>query len=320
MCSERSGSNFITKLLNGHSQICGPSTKHIMNPLLRNLFRYEALEKEENWNEVLIDVLRLLNLEFSIWNKNFELSELKYNVDKGDVKGLLNYIFESEAKASGKTQLFIKEIKLYEFFPYLLVNYPNAKFVYQTRDPRDVALSWKKNLTHYGGIVNAAKQWKLDQQQSLKNYHLLKKSSRSYILKYEDIISDVEFHSNELLGFLGLKYEGEMINFHKDSLTQKNAGTQKAWKNLSRGVISNNSGKFENELSEIEIKIIEKICFFEMKQLGYKTKYSLEDLDQINDVDIEHFNETEINNLPYEIHGGVLNNMAAKKIFYQKII
>lgn len=27
MCSERSGSNFITKLMNNHSQICGPSTK-----------------------------------------------------------------------------------------------------------------------------------------------------------------------------------------------------------------------------------------------------------------------------------------------------
>jgi hypothetical protein len=46
MCSERSGSNFITKVMNGHEDICGPSTKHIINPVARNFYRYGNLMDE----------------------------------------------------------------------------------------------------------------------------------------------------------------------------------------------------------------------------------------------------------------------------------
>src|SRR5699024_6329855 len=121
-----SGSNFVTKLLNGHSNICGPSTKHIINPLARNLFRYEPVEKEKNWDELLKDIYRLLNVSFSIWERSFSLEELKTEVPAGNVKKLIQYIFNEEAKANGKKQVFIKENHVYEFLPFLLYNFPEA--------------------------------------------------------------------------------------------------------------------------------------------------------------------------------------------------
>ena len=64
ICSERSGSNFITKLLNGHPNICGPATKHIINPVARNLFRYGDLSVESNWHELLQDIYELISVSF----------------------------------------------------------------------------------------------------------------------------------------------------------------------------------------------------------------------------------------------------------------
>ena len=85
MCSERSGSNFIQKLLNGHNNICGPSTKHIINPVARNLFRYGDLTQKQNWDELLIDIHRLISISFSIWKKEFSLDDLHTLAPIGDI-------------------------------------------------------------------------------------------------------------------------------------------------------------------------------------------------------------------------------------------
>src|SRR5699024_7747393 len=100
MCSERSGSNFITKILNGHSKICGPATKHIINPVARNLFRNEPIEKADNWNELLADIENLINVDFSSWKSSFDFEDLKCLAPKGEVNSLLRNIFYKDRKST----------------------------------------------------------------------------------------------------------------------------------------------------------------------------------------------------------------------------
>ena len=318
MCSERSGSNFITKLLNGHSKICGPSTKHIINPLARNIFRYEPLDDNENWNELLKDIHNLINVNFSVWKKTFSMDDLACLAPVGDVASLIRNIFKEEAKANGKQHVFIKENQVYEFMPFLLLNFSESKYIYQVRDPRDMALSWKKNLNSYGGVVVAARQWKLDQQNTLKNYNELKKRGRAFFVRYEDLITDPIKYIRQILCFIGLSYEETILDFHKDALTKKNAGMQEAWNNLSKGVISNNKEKYLLELAEEEIKAIEKICYEEMIYLGYKPKYTELELNKISDGYLDELEKTEDETLAYARTKGVLDNMEAKKCFYKK--
>jgi len=320
MCSERSGSNFITKLLNGHNNICGPSTKHIINPVARNLFRYGDISKQDNWDELLIDMHRLISVDFSIWKKSFTIDNLKALAPVGDIVSLIKNIFSEEAKANGKQHVFIKENHVYEFLPFLLLNFPEAKYIYMVRDPRDMALSWKKNTDHPGGVVKAAKQWQKDQQNTLKNYRELKNIGKAYLIKYEDLISDSDKYIKEIIDFLGLPYDENIKNFHQDELTQKNATMQKAWNNLSKEIIKNNKKKYLNELTQEEIQIIEKICYFEMIHLGYEPENIKDKLDIISDKKIEEFNQYELETLKYKRSEGVKLNMEAKKNFYEKLI
>src|SRR5699024_6913312 len=237
MCSERSGSNFITKILNGHSNICGPATKHIINPVARNLFRNEPIEKADNWNELLADIENLINVDFSSLKSSFDFEDLKCLAPKGEVNSLLRNIFYKEASKFDKQHLFIKENVVYEFLPFILLNFPESKFIYQVRDPRDMALSWKKNPVHPGGVIKAARQWQKDQQSTLKSFNELKKLNKGYRLKYEELITEPEKYTREMVKFLGFSYESQMMEFYKDGMTQKNAKTQQAWNNLSKGVM-----------------------------------------------------------------------------------
>lgn len=320
MCSERSGSNLITKLLDGHSDICGPSTKHIFNPVVRNLFRYEPLSKAANWDALLQDIDRLMNVEFSVWRKTFSFDELVRLAPAGDVVALIRNIFQEEAKANRKKHVFVKENHVYEFFPFLLINFPNARYVYQTRDPRDMALSWKKSPNHQGGVVRAARQWQKDQQNSLKNFNELQKLGKACFLRYEDLISEPEKQMDEVVSFLGLEKENCHQDFHSNELTQTNAGMHEGWSNLSQGVISSNKGKYRKELSANELIVVEKICYYEMMYLGYEPENELQDLDQLTSEDIDFLDKIECRDIPYCRSKGVEANMKAKKIFYQRMV
>lgn len=318
MCSERSGSNFITKLMNGHSKIVGPSTKHLFNPLLRNYFRYGDLTVSENWDGLLVDILRLFQSDFSIWETKLDLEKLRNMCPPGDLTALLRAIFQAEARVHGKEHVFVKENHVYEFFPYLMTYFPDAKFVYQVRDPRDMALSWKINENVRGGVVSSARQWKKDQQNSLKNAAILDTTQKVYTLRYEDLIEQPAKHAEEICNFLGLAYEKGILLFYQDSLTIKNSEQISAWSNLAKAVIKNNKNKYKGVLSEEEIKSIEKICYFEMLHFGYQAEYSHEKLAAWSDEEVENLHQIELAELKYEPVHGVLANMSAKARFYRR--
>lgn len=318
ICSERSGSNFITKLMNAHSKICGPSVKHIINPVTRNLFRYGDLKNPCNWKTLLTDIHNLISVDFSVWKSQFTFETLEHLAQPGDTSKLISEIFFHEAIANKKDHVFIKENQLYEFLPFLLIHFPSAKFVYLHRDPRDMALSWKKNPDHKGGIIAAAKQWKKDQQQSLKSHSLLESNNQCIRLSYEKLTSDSQTEITKVLNFIGFDFEIQILDFYKDTLTQSNASKVIAWNNLSKGVISNNSNKFKKELSAKEISYIEKICYFEMMQLGYTPINSKPKLDEIPEDLLHNFESFENYGIAYKPANGVIGNMKAKAKFYQR--
>jgi hypothetical protein len=181
-----------------------------------------------------------------------------------------------------------------------------------------MALSWKKNPDHPGGVVKAARQWKQDQQQSLKNYQLLKSLDKAHFVTYEDLTANNEVETRKILDFLGVPFDPYIFEFHKDEITRKNAGKQKAWNNLSQGVISNNSRKYLKDLNDNEIKAVEKICWYEMKHLGYVPEFLEKDLSAISDEWLESLHKEELMAVELQQSQGVSENMKAKASFYQR--
>jgi|GEM_PF-5493465 len=90
-----------------------------------------------------------------------------------------------------------------------------------------------------------------------------------------------------------------MMEFYKNDLTQKNAKKQKAWNNLSKGVMSNNKEKYKKQLSDREISLIEKICYYEMKYLSYEPQHSLATLNAISSEDVNKFADEESKRIEY---------------------
>ncbi len=318
MCSERSGSNFITKLMNAHSAFVGPSTKHLFNPVLRNYFRYGDLEVRGNWDALLRHVLALYRADFSVWQLELDIDTLRGFAAPGDVAGLLTAIYAAEAELAGKQRVFVKENQVYEFIGFLRHHYPDARYVYLVRDPRDMALSWKRNENIPGGVAAAARQWKTDQQQTLKHAALLGQSDQVHRLRYEDLLENPAARMGEVCRFLGEDYEPAMLGFHTDELTRQNAEKNSAWRNLSRGVMPTNFGKWRSALSEGEVAAAESLCRYEMRHLGYETTLADAELDRMTEAELIRLDACERATLPYQPTDGIRQNIAAKAAFYRQ--
>lgn len=281
IASERSGSNLITKMMDAHPDVCGPSPLHILRVMGTAYYRYGDLSNSNNWHALLDDVYLMLKSNFAQWRIIVGRKGLERMAKPGDLPTLLREIFKAEATVHNKKAIFIKELWAYQYSAFLEWCFPDAKYVYLVRDPRDVALSWRKNPIHSGGIVAASRQWQIDQHASLLLFKPLEDQGRATLVRYEDLISDSERALTKICKFLGIEYSPKMLEFHENRLTKKNAESNQLWGNLAKEVISDNFNKFKNELGPFEIAVCEKFCQSAMEYFGYKLETDLETLERV---------------------------------------
>jgi hypothetical protein len=187
--SERSGSNLITKLLDNHSQFCGPTPPHLLRVFIPIMHKYNDLNIDENWNNFLDDIVIFFNCKIGVWYSTIEKNEL-LKISERNLFEVVKYIYNKESKFHKKNRLFIKEVKTYNFYNYLKLNFNDPKFIWLVRDPRDMALSWKNSPVHRRDIVRAANIWKEDQRKTLDIYN--NDSNKIIYLKYENLLANQE--------------------------------------------------------------------------------------------------------------------------------
>ncbi len=273
VCSERSGSNLITKIMDAHSEVSGPSPTHLFRMLLTNYEKYGDLQNDANWENFIADALELFNAKLSVWQTSWALTSLREAAKERSVASLLKTIFEKEAELAGKKKLFIKENHVENFYEILEKDFGKPKYVVLVRDPRDMALSWKRSPILRGSVIRAARRWAKDQKFARKLLTELA-PERTVLLKYEKILTDSEPEITRLCDFLEIEFEETMLDFRNRTLTKKNAEQTDDWKNLNKPIMKNNFNKFQNGLSETEIQFVEAVCGDEMEFFGYEKIYA----------------------------------------------
>ena len=145
--------------MDGHPETCGPSPVHILRFFAPLEHKYGNLSDNVNWNSMVEDVVTFFNLKLTHWDYEPRIEEV-LALPTRSLRSILDLFYLSEAKIHGKNQVFVKENHAWRLIPYYLNAYPDAKFVWLVRDPRDMVLSWKKNQVLRGEVVRAVDTWK----------------------------------------------------------------------------------------------------------------------------------------------------------------
>jgi len=268
LCGERSGSNLIRVIMNSHSEFLAPEPLHLMRLMWAELGAYGDLSNNENWNALVRHTSLILRHQVGEIGPRFDEDEIKRNVTRRSFADIFDFIYVTALEAKKKRRLFLKELYVHEYLPLILAHYPDAKFVYQTRDPRDVALSMTR-LPFQGGLLWARHVLREEQQSLLNVYHALS-PERVFVQRYEDLLRRPREVLVGLCAFLEVEFEEQILEYYKVEENRLSAQKSAAWRNLSRPILEENQQKFRTELSELEIGLIERSAKPYMDALEYE--------------------------------------------------
>lgn len=267
-CSERSGSNLITRIFDAHPRISGPGTAHLFR-----VFFEANLKKTLDMESSRQIIMRLFRAKLSQWSID-AIDDGKLYALIGDYENGLEMaaaLYQEECRNQQKQTILIKENSAYRYWKCILSTAVRGSILFLVRDPRDMAVSWTRGAAMRGGVVRAAKQWVADQSGYLNELKSMELDVPHSFLRYEDLLLDPEKELQRVCGDLGVNYSSEMLDFSTKSASARNDATRSAmWSNLDKPLLRNNTHKFLTELNDDQIAYIEDICGPLMAELGYE--------------------------------------------------
>jgi len=269
ICSERSGSNLIRSILNAHPALYAPDPIHL-GAFWERIAEFGDLGDDRRWRALLGAIVEFL----STWKGTLhpalvlDVERLDAEIERREFVAIYEHIYARGLALSGKAELFIKENHTAQRAPLLLAAFPTARFVYQTRDPRDFLASCKQMPSYkYGSAAAALAVWRADQRAALALAEQLP-PTRVSSGRYEDLLTAPEAYLRRVCTFLGLPYADQMLEFYKTEDARR-AAAHDAWRNLGQPLIRTNSGRFGERLTRAEIDLVEGQVGALMRRLGY---------------------------------------------------
>lgn len=277
ICSERSGSNLIRAMMDAHPQISAPQPLHLIRDVIA---RADALTHGDRSGPV---ARAMLTLARESLHKQFPASvaaAIAARVEAAEPfvpRAILRALYGGILAETGASLVMVKENELHEAAAQIIDAFAQARFVFQTRDPRDylasaVALKTGAFGNKFGSFRNAMQVWAADQRFGLRMLGHFG-PQRVFFQRYEDLVSDPEGVLRDLCAFADLPFEPQMLEFHQADTVKEFSSRTEAWKNLARPVMSGNFNKYRQGLSTRQIRAVESMVGPLMDRFGYRRDY-----------------------------------------------
>ena len=279
ICSERSGSNLISTIVGEHPDVYAHPPYHMGRDLI---LKMRDVGDGADGAEALQVLVKHAMQRISRYRDDDEARRLSEWVD-GQPQvtpcALARFVFqEMPLEAHGKHAL-VKENNIHHLLFFLVDCFPDAKFIFQVRDPRDFLLSAKLRKRRwlgnkFGSLRNALNIWREDQIGGLNALSLLG-PERVHLQRYEDLVANAEQTLTRLCDFLGVEFDERMHDFHAGESAQRVAGKKGGPReNVAKPLMTANFRKYRKGLSRGEIKVVEAFCGDLMDRFGYPREIS----------------------------------------------
>jgi hypothetical protein len=146
--------------------------------------------------------------------------------------------------------------------------YPQAKFIHVIRDPRAVISSHIKSFESKNVAVLCG-HWRSAIEVHTQYADELG-STRYMAIKYEDLVNYPEPNLRAACDFLDLEFSPQMVEHHTRQTTGFNKRYQNHMSNTLKPVFTSSIEKWNTELTQNQIGIIQYALVKEMKLMGYE--------------------------------------------------
>jgi hypothetical protein len=266
--TERSGSNLLRVILNAHSRIDVPHPPHILKYFAGLENRYGNLEIDENLEQMVHDIGRLLSIHIYPWEIDLDPVRVVAEARPRSLFGAFAAIQDQHLEWSGKARWGNKSTFMIHHVDQILARDPGARLVWLVRDVRDVAVSSRKSVFSPCHPWHTARLWASQQQEGLD---LCERLGSEQVLRmhYEDLLDNPERELRRLCEFLGEEFEPQLLDHASTGAARKGAKLSESWENTGKPILRSNSGKWRTGLSAVELASVESAAGEVMALLGY---------------------------------------------------
>ncbi|MBE0434972.1 MAG: sulfotransferase [Methylomicrobium sp.] len=269
LATERSGTNLLRAIMSSHSRIASPSPFSMVDGMAGSIYKYFGNAGNHHFNELIEDAIKLTQSHLNPWPMEFSPEAVKQKAEVQSFWEVFRALNELYTESEQKQHWFSKEPGLFHHIYELALHMPDAKFVYMVRDPRDVAASMVQGGVHEQNVYNAARRWRDEQRICLNASRDPLLQDRLFVMNYEALLDDSEGLVRRLMDFLALDFEPRQLEFYKDEKVVAHAEKSQFWQNLSKPIDRGNKGRYKSKLTGQQLKVIESLCWDEMKAHGY---------------------------------------------------
>jgi len=262
---DRSGTTLLFALLASH-----PNISMVRRTNMWRYFhnRYGDLKQGENFDHCLSEMLRYNRIQTFLRPDGKRIKQ-EFWLDTPTYGRLFSLFHQHHAESLGKTRWGDKSLHTEHYVERVFAEFPDAKILHITRDPRDRYASVRKrhgrDVPRLGG---ANGRWLFSMNKALENRK--RYPDRYKIIRFEDLASNPEETMKDVCAFIGEEYSPEMLTM-SGAADHSSSGGNSSFGKIEPGKISQKPiGRYREVLSNIEIAYIQMFTGKFMKQLGYK--------------------------------------------------
>lgn len=262
----RSGTTLLSRILNMHSKIVvAPESMFIMS-------LYGKYGSIKHWHEKTVrSFYKDLWLDDRLVSWSLDRQLLLDNLLAAYRQGTNKYadfcgiVYQTHAISQNKPNapvLCDKNPHYSLLVKQLNILYPNAKFLHVMRDYRANILSYQRVKFDANDTSVLAYRWNLYNQEIL-NYRKLHENQFLQV-RFEDLLTDFENRTTNICQFVGLDYEPEMAEFHKQPQSSV------FWHvNINKTIQLDRIDEWRKTLTKKDITIADSICGNSAQQFNY---------------------------------------------------
>lgn len=269
--AERSGTTLLMAMVGCHPRIAVPEVVWYYPRFRPYLHTYGDLREEARLRELAEEMV--FGLKTPFWgmavNPRTIVDEILASARERSFAGIYCAMLERYAReAGGKPRWGEKTPYNLFFVGQILEDFPDAQFIFITRDGRDASADYLQSGFGPTNIFCAAEVWKLCQGAVIPWRKRLS-ASQWLDVRYETLVTEPEKTLRRVCDFLGERYADVMLDFHKTGLARARGATRDH-KPLGHEVSTHYIGIHKELLSVRDQRIFASVAGQELVEAGYE--------------------------------------------------
>jgi len=269
--SGRSGSTLLRLMLCAHSKVAVPPETYFISPLIEQLPITQRLDEKQ------------VSLAIDIITNHYRWPDMGMTIDylvataanlrAPFLRDILNIIYDYHLELERKSIWGDKTPAYIAIVPRLLELYPGAKIIHLIRDGRDVARSFQATGWYGPWLHKNTREWQAAIQHG-RQYKDTCPDVEIHEVKYEDLVLHTETTMRNVCNHVGLEYEPGMQDWGNAAKGRIPAREAYIHKKIARQPEENDICRWESEMTNREILVVESYIYNELKLAGYGLYYS----------------------------------------------